>query len=64
MSKPVKVAKRTSPPAFLAAIFQTAWIRPARMTSASDDAGTMGSVESGHAATDMMHDTPKLIPRY
>src|ERR1022692_2675949 len=39
MSTPVNVAKRASPPAFLAAMFQTAWIRPARMTSARDKAG-------------------------
>src|SRR6478672_3397641 len=31
----VKAAKRTSPPAFLAAMFQLAWIRPASSTSAS-----------------------------
>ena len=35
----VNAAKRASPPAFLAAMFQTAWISPARMTSASAEAG-------------------------
>jgi hypothetical protein len=31
----VMAIKRTSPPAFLAAMFQQAWIEPARMTKAS-----------------------------
>jgi hypothetical protein len=39
MSRPVNVAKRASPPAFLAAMFHAAWINPARMTSARDETG-------------------------
>jgi hypothetical protein len=31
----VKAIKRTSPPAFLAAMFQQAWMKPARTTRAS-----------------------------
>src|SRR6218665_2586779 len=40
ITKELKKEKRTSPPAFLAAMFQQAWIKPARMTSASALAGT------------------------
>src|SRR6185503_62921 len=39
----VKLAKRESPPAFLAAIFQLAWISPARTTRASAPTGTRRS---------------------
>src|SRR5262245_35073889 len=39
ISKPVKVANRTSPPAFFATMFHRAWMRPARMTSARDERG-------------------------
>src|SRR6476620_5077054 len=61
MSRPVKVAKRASPPAFLAVMFQTAWIRPARMTSARDRAG-MESNASGSCAFDCLPGLHAVLP--